>query len=207
MRQYVIRHFNRIYYESRRPTWTATQWLGVDVAKNPCDLWTYQELIWRIRPTLVVETGTLFGGSALFFATVLDLIGDGRVVTIDIESRDRPEHPRIEYATGSSTDAAIIEQVRSAAGDGPVLVVLDADHSRDHVLGEMRAFADLVTPGSYMVVEDTNINGHPVAAGFGPGPWEAVELFLAEDDRFVVDLNCERHLLTFNPCGWLHRQF
>jgi cephalosporin hydroxylase len=92
-----------------------------------------------------------------------------------------------------------------AAGAGRVLVVLDSDHSRDHVLAELRAYAPLVTPGSYLVVEDTNVNGHPVYEAFGPGPMEAVQDFLKERDDFEVDRSREKFLLTFNPGGWLRK--
>jgi cephalosporin hydroxylase len=85
------------------------------------------------------------------------------------------------------------------------MVVLDADHSRDHVLAELRLWSDLVTVGSYLIVEDTNINGHPVYADFGPGPWEAVREFLAERDDFVVDESRHRLLMTWNPGGYLRR--
>jgi cephalosporin hydroxylase len=86
-----------------------------------------------------------------------------------------------------------------------VLVVLDSEHSEANVLQELRLYADLVTPGSYVIVEDTNVNGHPSFPEHGPGPWEAVQKFLAEDRRSRPDLECQRHLLMFNPQGWLRR--
>jgi len=84
-------------------------------------------------------------------------------------------------------------------------VILDSDHSEKHVRGELAAFADAVTPGSYVIVEDTNVHGHPVHLKHGPGPWEAVEGFLAERDDFVVDTSMHRYHLTFNPRGYLRR--
>jgi cephalosporin hydroxylase len=93
----------------------------------------------------------------------------------------------------------------AARASGTVMVVLDSDHSAAHVLDELRAYAPLVTPGSYLVVEDTNINGHPVFDSFGPGPTEAVTKFLDESSAFVVDRSREKFLLTFNPSGWLRR--
>lgn len=171
--------------------------------KVPTDLWTYHELIWRIQPQLIIEAGTAYGGSALYMADMLDLTGQGRVVTIDIENQGQPPHPRVEYLIGSSIDPVIVG--RFVGEPGPVMVTLDSDHSRDHVLAELRAYSDLVTPGSYMIVEDTNVNGHPVRPSHGPGPWEAVECFLAEDARFQIDSSCERHMLTLNPRGYLKR--
>jgi cephalosporin hydroxylase len=92
-------------------------------------------------------------------------------------------------------------------GDGsPVMVILDADHSRDHVLSELRVFAPLVTSGSYLIVEDTNINGHPVFEEFGPGPYEAVEEFFLENDDFEVDESCHLYYVTQNPRGYLKRR-
>jgi cephalosporin hydroxylase len=101
----------------------------------------------------------------------------------------------------------IVGHVSDLVGeDDSVLVILDSDHTKDHVLAEMRAYGPLVTKGSYMIVEDTNINGHPVLPDFGPGPWEAVEEFLQGNDQFTVDRSREKLLMTFNPMGYLRRQ-
>lgn len=202
--------FHRLYFDAhlQGKTWADTRWLGVSLAKCPLDLWVYQEIVAETRPDLVVETGTFDGGSALFFASLFDLVGDGRVVTVDIEEREgRPTHDRITYLTGSSTASEVVDEIRAhVAGASRVLVVLDSDHRRDHVLAELQAYSDFVTPGSYLIVEDTNVNGHPVAPEFGPGPMEAVERFLEQDDRFEVDRSREKFLLTFNPGGFLRRR-
>jgi cephalosporin hydroxylase len=126
---------------------------------------------------------------------------------IDIDAKpDLPEHERITYIAGSSTDAAIVERVRGmAAGSQTVLVILDSDHSYEHVAAELRAYADLVTLGSYLIVEDTNIAGHPVLRGLDSGPYEAVEHFLSGDARFELDLAREKFMMTFNPRGYLRR--
>jgi cephalosporin hydroxylase len=101
----------------------------------------------------------------------------------------------------------IVGHVSDLVGeDDSVLVILDSDHTKDHVLAEMRAYGPLVTRGSYLIVEDTNINGHPVLPDFGPGPWEAVEEFLQGNDQFQVDRSREKLLMTFNPMGYLRRQ-
>jgi cephalosporin hydroxylase len=206
-RKRTIRSFHRIYYGSPWQTWKNTRWLGVKAYKTPLDLWVYQELIASLRPQLIVETGTADGGSALFLATVCDAVGCGEIVTID--SQDLPgrrAHERITYVTGSSvapeTRALVAER---AEGLSRVLIILDADHSRDHVLEELRRYAELVTPGSYLVVEDTNLNGHPVLPTFGPGPMEAIQTFLAERPDFQPDSEQEKFLLTFNPGGYLRR--
>src|SRR4051794_4393035 len=160
----TVRRFHRLYYGNSGRTWMNTRWFGVTLFKCPLDLWVYQELLVELKPDLVVETGTAAGGSALYLASCMDLLGRGRVVTVDVVERPNlPQHDRITYLTGSSTDPAIVERVRREAETAAtVMVILDSDHARDHVLDELRAYASLVTPGSYLVVEDTNINGRPV---------------------------------------------
>lgn len=203
----VVERFHRLYYDNYPRTWENTTFLGVPTLKCPLDLWVYQEMLWELRPDLIVECGTASGGSALYLATLLDLIGTGRVVTIDIEVRPgRPTHDRIEYITGSSTDPTVTERIVAASeGAATVMVILDSDHSQGHVQKELELYAPLVTVGSYLVVEDTNVNGHPVSPGFGPGPWEAVEAFLEGTEDFVVDDTREKFFLTFNPRGFLRR--
>ena len=207
-RRKVVEGFHRLYYTSGRQTWKDTRWLGARALKTPLDLWIYQELLVALAPALIIETGTAEGGSALFLASICELLGRGKIVTVDTETREQPRHPRITYLTGSSTAAETLATVAERAqGKSPVMVVLDSDHSRDHVLAELRSYADFVTPGSYLVVEDTNLHDHPVVPGFGPGPMEAVEEFLRERDDFEPDPSAEKFLLTFNPRGYLRRKF
>ena len=203
----IVRRFHSLFYESARTTWNRSRWLGVPAFKCPLDLWVYQEILFQTRPDLVVETGTASGGSAYFFASVCDQIGSGRVITIDVNRReDFPAHARITYLTGSSTAPEIVTAVAEAIGpEERVMVILDSDHAKDHVLEELRSYAPLVTRGNYLVVEDTNLNGNPVFPEHGPGPREAVEEFMSEDDGFVVDSSREKFLLTFNPGGFLKR--
>ena len=208
VRDLIVRQFHRLYYHSLDRTWKDTYYRGTTIWKCPLDLWLYQELLHRLRPALIVETGTAFGGSAHFLADLCDALGlDAQITTIDVEHKDgRPQHPRVQYVTASSTDPGVVAEVYASVPAGATtLVVLDSDHSRDHVLDELRAYADLVTVGSYVVVEDTNVNGHPAYPEFGPGPMEAVEAFLAEDDRFEVDAGLEKFFMTFNPRGYLKK--
>ena len=206
----MIDRFTEAYYDGALfgETRADTHWLGVRTDKNPLDLWIYQELLHELRPDLIVETGTAFGGSALYLASICDLLDHGKVVTVDIiEQEGRPQHPRLEYVTGSSIALEIVEDVKRRIGPGgTAMVVLDSNHKRDHVLEELRLYAPLVTPGSYIVVEDTILNGHPVSPEFGPGPMEAVEAFLAETDEFEVDRRREKLYLTFNRKGYLRRK-
>ncbi len=206
--------FQLIYYEAgaRGGTWQNTYWMGTPVLKVPLDLWVYQEILYETKPDLIIETGTADGGSALYLASICDLLGSGRVITIDVDERgpsgaERPKHPRASYMLGSSTDPTILKEVRNVAEEASrVMVILDSDHSKAHVLEELRAYAPLVSVGCYLVVEDTNINGHPVFPNFGPGPMEAVESFLAEKNgHFEVDRAKEKFLLTQNPSGYLKK--
>ena len=204
----LVDQFHRLYYDHREQTWGNTFWLGHRVLKCPLDLWCYQEILRDVRPELIIETGTYQGGSALFLASICDLLGQGKVLTIDVDRRDdRPRHPRITYLTGSSTSNAILRQVRQRAnGTSQVLVILDSGHAKKHVLAELHAYAPLVTPGSYVIVEDTNLNGHPVDSDHGPGPAEAVAEFLEGNDAFVRDESREKFMLTFNPGGYLEKR-
>jgi cephalosporin hydroxylase len=203
----VVRPFHRLFYASGKQTWSNTHWLGVPAQKCAFDLWVYQEILHELRPAVIVECGTANGGSALFLASICDLLGHGDVITVDIlEQPRRPSHKRITYLTGSSTDPDIVGSVERLVGERqPVLLILDSNHERDHVLDELRLYAPLVSPGSYLIVEDSNINGHPVASDFGPGPAEAVERFLEESDEFEVDRSREKFFLTFNPGGYLRK--
>lgn len=205
--RHIVKQFHRIYYDLGADTWTNTYWLGVPVWKNPMDLWMYQEIIVQTRPDLIIETGTLHGGSALFLATMCDLVGKGRVLTVDIKQRENlPKHDRIEYIVGSSVAPEILARLRGAFKPGDrAMVILDSDHSRDHVLKELRLYGQFVPKDNYLIVEDTNINGHPVDPFFGPGPMEAVHAFLKEDRDFIIDSGKEKCLMTFNPKGYLKK--
>lgn len=201
----TVEEFSRLYYASR--AYSKVAWRGVQILKYPTDLWVYGELLWRVRPEIVIETGTFAGGSALFMADVLDRIGHGMVHTVDVADWSGPdgypEHPRILYWRGSSTDPKIVDRLRVEADGATVLVVLDSNHTADHVAAELEAYADLVSVGSYLIVEDTNV--HAVRDDYPPGPDDAVAKWLPEHPEFVVDRDCERLLLTANPGGYLRR--
>lgn len=208
-REQIIRDFHGLYYDSFRDgkTWADTWFLGTKTEKCPIDLWLYQELIHKLRPDCIIETGTRFGGSALYMASICDLIGHGSILTIDIDGEPvRPTHPRLTYLTESSVgDIALAKARELTAKAQTVLVVLDSDHSYAHVLEELKHYSDLVTVGSFLIVEDTNINGNPVIPSFGPGPMEAVDEFLKQDTRYEIDPFNEKMLLSFSPRGFLRR--
>ncbi len=209
--------FHNRYYENPYQTWSNTFWMGCQILKCPLDLWVYQEIIFETKPDLIIETGTFEGGSAMYLASMFDALArvapedqcPRRVLSIDIEKRERPTHVRVRYHTGSSvtTDTkAIVDQAIAEYGAQRIMVILDSDHTRDHVAKELDVYAPMVTPGCYLIVEDTNVNGHPTYPDFGPGPMEAVEAFLATSNQFEQDESREKYYMTFNPGGFLRRK-
>ena len=196
----IIDSFHHLLYVSA--AWERTYWRGVPVCKLPSDLFIYQELINSAKPDFLVETGTALGGSALFFADMMELQGHGEVISIDKNYRpDKPEHPRITYLDGDSLGQ--VEWAKKAVSGAKTIVSLDSDHTKEHVLEEMELYAPLAT--EYMVVEDTNV-GHPIAvAGIEEGPMEAVHEFLETHPEFQIDTAAHKFLVTFNPSGWLRR--
>lgn len=187
----------------------STTWVGVPIWQNVLDLWTIQETLAEIRPALLIETGTNFGGSALFYAHVMDLLGEGRILTIDIVDLHELEHPRVTFLHGSSTDPAVVEQARAAAdeADGPVMVILDGNHHRDHVAQELELYAPLVTPGSFILSQDGVIDELIVFRDSRPGPLPANRDFLARHPEFEHDAERnDRFLLTHHPLGWMRRR-
>lgn len=205
--QAIADAFHKLYFKHFRTTWMDTWWMGTRLFKNPMDLIIYQEIIYDLKPDLIIETGTCLGGSAQYLCHLCDLINHGRVVTVDVDPPDgKPRHHRLTYLQGSSVAPEILNQMRGMIKPGEkVLVILDSDHKQPHVARELELYSHLVTPGSYLIVEDTNINGHPVDQKYGPGPYEAVENFLKSDRRFIIDKSREKLLFTFNPNGYLKR--
>jgi cephalosporin hydroxylase len=203
----IAEYFHRLYYNSSAQTWENTYWMGHKVRKIPFDLWIYQEIFYHVKPDLIIETGTDYGGSALYYAHLLDILGEGKIITVDVREREnRPQHPRIQYLAGSSVEKNITDFLKNEAQKAQnVLLILDSDHSCKHVSEELKLLAPLVTVGSYVIVEDSNINGHPVARHCGAGPFEAIEDFLSQNPQFKHDENTEKFLVTFNPKGYLKR--
>jgi len=196
-------------------------WLGRPIIQYPQDIIAMQEIIWQVKPDLIIETGIAHGGSLIFYASMLELLGGGgRVVGIDIDIRrhNRVEierHPmfrRITMIEGSSTDEKITEKVRQMAGGKRVLVCLDSNHTHEHVLRELELYAPLVSVGSYCVVFDTIIEDMPKGT-YSDRPWDvgnnpktAVQAYLKEHNEFVVDEEIENKLLiTVAPGGYLRR--
>lgn len=194
-------------------------WLGIPIIQYPQDILAMQELVWRIRPELIIETGVAHGGSLILSASLLELIGgSGRVVGIDVDIRPHNRkaieaHPmmkRITLLEGSSIADETVARVEGIAkGKAPILVILDSNHTHAHVARELEVYSSLVTAGSYLVVFDTVIEDMPGPFpdrpwGRGNNPKTAVREFLKENDRFVVDSEMESKLLvTVAPEGYL----
>lgn len=193
----AVTKYQDVYYSQYDRTWGNTFYHGVLTCQSTSDLWVYQELIYALKPDLIVETGTGFGGCTLYFAHILDnMKGDGRVISIDVKKQYVTAHPRITFLTGSSLDPEILSKVRrKAKAAREVLVFLDSDHAEAYVLKEMEAYAKIVKPNGYMVVEDTNCIG-PAGALYG---------FVEKHPEFYIDPNCNKFYQTFCPNGFLRK--
>lgn len=199
------------------------KWMGRPIIQYPQDMIAMQELIWDIQPDLIIETGIAHGGSLIFYASLLELIGKGEVLGIDIDIREHnrieiEKHPmfkRIKMIQGSSIDPETVEQVKAAAaGKEKIVVVLDSNHTHEHVLEELRYYAPLVSVGSYIVVFDTIVENLPDNYipgmkrpwGIGDNPMTAVDAFLKENDQFEINKDIDNKILiSVAPEGYLKR--
>lgn len=197
------------------------KWLGRPIIQLPQDIVAMQEIIWEIKPDLIIETGIAHGGSIIFSASILELIGgNGHVIGIDIDIREHnyyeiinhPMYKRITLLEGSSTDEKIIAKVRAFAKNKErILVCLDSNHTHEHVLKELELYAPLVTKGSYCVVFDTNIENATFTNperpwGKGNNPKTAVDVFLKNNKNFIIDRSIDEKLLISScPEGYLKR--
>lgn len=196
-------------------------WLGMPIIQYPQDMIALQELIWRVKPDLIIETGIARGGSLIFSASVLELIGHGQVLGIDIDIRSINKKAiekhslfkRIKMIEGSSIDVNVVKQVyKFAKNKKRILLSLDSNHTHEHVLQEMNLYSKLVNEGSYMIVYDTIIEDIPTRYeknskkpwGQGNSPKTAVREFLKANRRFVIDKEItDKLLITVAPSGYL----
>lgn len=195
-------------------------WMGRPIIQFPQDMMAMQEILWALKPDLVIEAGVAHGGSIIYYASLLELIGHGEVLGIDIDIRahnreaieSHPMSKRILLLEGSSIAADTIAKVHEFAKGKRVVVVLDSNHTHEHVLAELRAYAPLVCEGGYCVVMDTVVEHMPKSMfpdrPWGPGdnPMTAAQEYLKEDNRFEVDRDiCGKLLITVAPSGYLRR--
>jgi cephalosporin hydroxylase len=194
--------------------WQNTTWMGVDCLKWVGDMWNYQEILFDLKPSLIIEFGTRHGGSALFFASVMRQIGQPfKVLSVDITHEFLDPAARrdsdILFVESSSTVPAVSEHIGRLKSEfpGKIFAILDSDHSMDHVLAEMKLLRPLLSSGDYLIVEDSMLNGHPVVPEWGPGPYEAVEAYEREfPNDYKHDVERENKFgLTFAPNGFLIR--
>ncbi|WP_428489739.1 CmcI family methyltransferase [Rhodopila sp.] len=186
---------------------STTTYFGVQTLKNPLDFWVYQELITRLRPDVIVEVGNRFGGSALALAHLCDLMGHGRIVGLDVDHSQLSSltraHKRVSLIEGDACGS--FPAVRAMIGPAEqVLVIEDSAHTFENTLNVLNTFSPLVQLGGYFIVEDS-ICHHGLEVGPHPGPFEAIEAFIAAGSDFVVDREMESFLITWNPKGFLRR--
>jgi cephalosporin hydroxylase len=195
-------------------------WLGIPIIQYPTDIVMMQELLWKLRPDVVVEPGIAHGGSAVLHASVLELLGHGSVIGVDVEIRQynkaailsHPMSSRIKLIEGSSVDPATLAQVRTLVGSAPrVVVVLDSNHTREHVARELECYSPLVSPGSYLVVMDGAM-GMMADIPRGKPEWKddnpllAIQDFVREHPEWEIDPHYTRMLVTASPKGFLRRR-
>jgi len=198
----LTEHYEHIHdNKSHRP-----KWREIEVDKFPQDLILYAQVIFKRRPSFIIETGTAYGGSANFFGDLLLLSGGRRVFSIDVNARNTPPHPFVTYLAGSSVDEEILKFLRKEVGDDSVMAVFDSDHSRKHVLNELNAYADIVTSGQYMVVEDCYTRGPVRGRPEYYHPYLAVEEFLKTNkDYRRYDLE-KQFIFAVTKSGWLRKR-
>ena len=182
-------------------------YFGIATQKSPMDLWIYQEIIYQSRPDLIIEIGNLNGGSALALAHMCDVINVGRILGVDINHAPIPPraraHPRIQFITGDA--CAVIDQVRQVVQkDEKVMVIEDSSHTYQNTLNVLRTYSEFIPIGGYFIVED-GICRHGLEVGPSPGPFEATEAFIKENDNFKIDRSKEIFCITWNPKGYLTR--
>lgn len=189
-------------------------WMGIPTRKMITDVWVYQEIIFETKPDLIIEIGSFYGGSTLFLAQMLELLGSGEVLSIDV-SHDffMANHPRIRKITADCSDATVVEQASELAKGKRVMVIHDGDHTAEAVERDLKLYGPLVTQGMYLIIEDGVVDLlDPRYSKIGKsypdgGPLKAARRFLSEmDTQFELDMRRERFILTTNPKGYLRRK-
>lgn len=209
--QRIVDDFARLWW-SRKDIFFHQRWMGIGTLQHPFDMWVTQEILYETQPERIVEAGSFFGGSAVMWSMLLEQFGDdGRVIAIDIDDNMdfarnyRLFQERVDFIHGSTVDDDVIGRVRELTAGKRTMVILDSAHDAAHVRAELDLYADLVSPGCYLIVQDGFVNGHPCDPDHGPGPYEALHDFLQTRSDFEIDRSRQRMLFTFNPDGFLRR--
>jgi cephalosporin hydroxylase len=205
-----LQNLRKFYYKHH--TWPT--YLGIGMLQYPDDCWIYQKIITEVKPDVIVETGTGNGGTTLYLADVLERINsNGIIITVDLalpnpRVKAFRNSNRITFLQGDSVSDAIVNKIGAMVGGKRTLVTLDSRHDKSHVLKELSFYSKFVSRGSYIIVQDTHLSGHPndhPSAKPGDGPWEAVMEFMRNNKNFIIDKAKEKNFLTQNPNGFLKR--
>jgi len=194
----TIKNFHDLYYSSKIWAYGGTKYKGINIEKLPLDLWIYQEIIYDLKPDLIVELGSFQGGSATWLGDICETFGHGHVITFEItNSVIAPPHPRVDFIKTNCLIGVAVHKVKEAIAKygSNVLVIDDASHEKDDVLKALEIYGPFVSKGSYFIVEDTNV----------PVTRDAVEEFLPSHPEFEIDKNCHKFFVTFNPNGYLKK--
>jgi cephalosporin hydroxylase len=202
LREWLLNHQKNIVFSK-------CSWMGAKTLKNPLDAWIYQELIYAVKPEVIVEIGSYAGGSTLYFAHLLDLMGNGLVISVDIDRANyNVSHKRITAITGDSASPEVFQQVEKLCRNKTVLVMHDGGHEKAQVAKDLALYSKLVTPGSYFIVEDSIVDIFDEGEVLGTqyeGPMGAILEFIDQNKNFKIDDDCERYILTYNQKGFLKR--
>ena len=202
LRQWLIYHQKEIVFDQ-------VTWMGTPIWKNPLDAWIYQEIIHEVQPDVIIEIGSRYGGGTKYLANLLDMLGKGMVISIDIDrSVYNLDHERVKVLTGNSSDPKIISEVACMCRGKNVLVIQDGDHSKKQALEDLENYSRFISVNSYFIMEDgiVDLFHHDDGLGFQEeGPLAAIEEFLSRNSHFVIDSSRERYILTYNPKGFLKR--
>jgi cephalosporin hydroxylase len=187
---------------------TDSTYFGIPCQRSPLDFWIYQEIIFALKPDVIVEIGSYYGGSALSLAHLCDHLGKGRIIAVDIDhsrlNQTAMSHPRISFITGDACE--VFDEVAAKCGESMVVMVIeDSSHEYQNTLNVLNKYSQLVTVGSYLIVED-GICHHGLNTGPYPGPYEAISDFIGNNQNFYIDREKEAFLITWNPKGYLKRE-
>ena len=202
IRDWLYYHQNNIHFKQ--------QYRGLNMIKNPFDLLVYEEILWKLKPTVVIEIGNAFGGFSLWISDRMKLIGiDGRLITIDLApgadaNLDKFKSDRFISIIGNCNDHRTINKVKTHIGNNDtVMIIEDSAHTFDNTFKALENYKQIVTVGSYFVIEDGICD--LLDLGIKPGPMSAVEHWIKDNPDYEIDRTCERYIMTYNPKGYLKR--